>query len=63
MQVKNPEEILCGPYMLYQQDKRKSFCIMSDNAISQRSYKKENNDFVIAKVNRISCKDLTKAVE
>jgi hypothetical protein len=34
MQIANPEEIICGPYTLYKQEKKKTFCIMADNAIS-----------------------------
>ena len=35
---------------------------MADNSISTRSYRKEKNAFIIDKVNRVSCKDLTKAM-
>ena len=36
---------VCGPYNLYREmdDKRKSFCIMDDNSIHIRSYKKEKD--------------------
>ena len=30
--------IVCGPYELFRDSKKKTFCILEDNSISQRSY-------------------------
>lgn len=36
------KSIVCGPYELFREEKKKTFCILEDNSINQRSYLNSN---------------------
>ena len=65
-------EVVFGPTNLYRNDKRKSFCILKDNSISQRTYTPtsktdktsithEGVSYQIKKFTTIPCTDITHA--